>query len=162
MVNPQVEPFGMLNVDCRGNVSSFSPELLGFSNAAYDDFVVGNVHEHSLADMLGSDAMRSMHRDIAQGVEACRRECDYFSVCGGGSPINKLTENGSFATSTTTFCRLVSQVPADLVLQAFDRLATTSAAPSAKSTRAAHGARKRQSSQAPHPHAFKGIPIRSV
>ncbi len=27
--NVQVEPFGMVNVDCHGNVSSFSPELLG-------------------------------------------------------------------------------------------------------------------------------------
>jgi uncharacterized protein len=162
MVNPQVEPFGMLNVDCRGNVSSFSPELLGLSNAAYEDFVVGNIHARTLAEMLGSDAMRAMHRDIALGVEACRSECDYFSICGGGSPINKLTENGSFGTSTTTFCRLVSQVPADLVLEAFDRLASKSTAPSAKSKREGHGARNRQTSQSPHPHALKGIPIRSA
>ena len=29
MSNPQVEPFGMLNVDCHGNVSSFSPGVAG-------------------------------------------------------------------------------------------------------------------------------------
>ena len=34
----QVEPFGMLNVDCHGNVSSFSPELLGLKNAALRRF----------------------------------------------------------------------------------------------------------------------------
>jgi uncharacterized protein len=158
MVNPQVEPFGMLNVDCRGNVSSFSPELLGLSSTAYDDFVVGNIHESSLADMARSSAMRAMHRDIAQGVDACRSECGYFSVCGGGSPINKLTENGSFATSTTTFCRLVSQVPADLVLNAFERLSAKPPAPESK--RAARAARKREASQAHD--AFKGIPIRSM
>src|SRR5271170_1358484 len=33
MRNSQVEPFGMLNVDCHGNVSSFSPELLGLRMA---------------------------------------------------------------------------------------------------------------------------------
>ena len=33
MNNPQVEPLAMLNVDCLGNVSSFSPELLGYKDA---------------------------------------------------------------------------------------------------------------------------------
>ena len=160
MVNPQVEPFGMLNVDCRGNVSSFSPELLGLASPAYDDFVMGNIQEASLAAMMESEAMRAMHRDIACGVDACRSECGYFSICGGGSPINKLTENGSFATTTTTFCRLVTQVPADLVLEAFERLAAKPAATGAKSKRADRDAGKRQSSTASH--AIKGIPIRSM
>jgi uncharacterized protein len=160
MVNPQVEAFGMLNVDCRGNVSSFSPELLGLTSEAYDDFVVGNIHEASLATMMKSEAMRAMHRDIARGVEVCRSECGYFSICGGGSPINKLTENGSFATSTTTFCRLVTQVPADLVLEAFERLAGKPAATGGKSKRAVRGATKRRPTQSSH--VFKGIPIRSM
>jgi len=122
--NSQVEPFGMVNVDCHGNVSSFSPELLGMKNAAYGDFIVGNIHRDSLEAMRQSEAMRAMHRDIAAGVAACRAECPYFSVCGGGSPINKLTENGSFATTRTTFCDLVQKVPTDLILEAIDRLGT--------------------------------------
>lgn len=122
--NSQVQPFGMLNVDCHGNVSSFSPELLGLKNADYGDFIVGNIHTDSLEAMRQSDAMRAMHRDIAAGVAACKAECAYFAVCGGGSPINKLTENGSFATTRTTFCDLVQKVPADLILEALDRLET--------------------------------------
>lgn len=122
--NSQVEPFGMVNVDCHGNVSSFSPELLGMKNAAYGDFIVGNIHRDSLEAMRQSEAMRAMHRDIAAGVAACKAECPYFSVCGGGSPINKLTENGSFATTRTTFCDLVQKVPTDLILEAIDRLGT--------------------------------------
>jgi uncharacterized protein len=164
MVNPQVEPFGMLNVDCLGNVSSFSPELLGLKNPAYRDFIVGNVHTHSLAEMTHSEAMRAMHRDIALGVAACRRECGYFSVCAGGSPINKLTENGGFATSTTTFCRLVSQVPADLVLDAFERLSGNASPTATAHRKAQHGRRAAGARHAPAhaPHAFKGIPIRSM
>ena len=34
----------MINVDCHGNVSSFSPELLGLKHLDYDDFIVGNIH----------------------------------------------------------------------------------------------------------------------
>lgn len=115
--NEQVEAFGMLNMDCRGNVSSFSPELLGYVDADYDNFIVGNIRTHTLGQMLESPAMQAMARDIAAGVEACRRECEYFSVCGGGSPVNKLSENGSFATAATRFCALVQKVPTDLILE---------------------------------------------
>lgn len=119
--NAQVMPFGMLNMDCHGNVSSFSPELLGLSDARYADYIVGNILHDTLCTMLHSPAMAAMAADIAAGTEACRRECGYFSVCGGGSPINKLSENGSFDSTRTSFCTLVHQIPADLVLEALDR-----------------------------------------
>jgi uncharacterized protein len=120
--NSQVEPFGMLNVDCLGNVSSFSPELLGLKNAAYGDFVVGNVLTDSLEQMRTSVTMSAMSRDIAAGVALCKASCEYFSVCGGGAPINKLAENGSFASARTAFCALTQMVPIDLILNAFDEV----------------------------------------
>jgi uncharacterized protein len=125
MSNSQVTPFGMLNVDCHGNVSSFSPELLGLKNSEYGNFIVGNVHTHSFDEMRLSPVIAAMSRDISAGVEACRKECEYFSVCGGGAPINKLAENGSFRTTRTSFCGLTQMVPIDLVLDAFDRLQST-------------------------------------
>jgi uncharacterized protein len=125
MMNSQVEPFGMMNVDCHGDVSSFSPELLGLKNSDYSDFIVGNIHTSSLEDMLASAPMQAMRRDIAAGVEACRNGCEYFSVCGGGAPVNKLAENGSFASTRTSFCSLTQMVPIDLILDAFDQLKVT-------------------------------------
>ena len=122
MANPQVVPFGMLNVACNGDVSSFSPELLGLRNPDYRDFLIGNVHTHTLAEMAASKTMQSMSRDIARGVEACRLNCEYFSVCGGGAPINKLTENGSFASERTRFCELTHMVPTDVILEALDQV----------------------------------------
>jgi uncharacterized protein len=120
--NGQVEPFGLLNMDCRGNVSSFSPELLGLKDARYNDFIVGNINSDSLEQMLESAAMQAMARDIAQGVAACRSSCHYFSVCGGGAPVNKLSEGGSFTGTRTGFCELTQQVPVDLVLESLRRL----------------------------------------
>ena len=119
--NVQVEPFGMLNVDCSGNVSTFSPELLGLKNAKYNDFVIGNINADSLEEMRRSAAMRAMLRDIAAGVELCRQSCEYFSVCGGGAPVNKLFENGSFESARTSFCELTQKAPIDLILEAFSR-----------------------------------------
>jgi uncharacterized protein len=123
--NVQAQPFGMLNVACDGSASSFSPELLGLKNAAYNDFIIGNVCTDSLEEMLGGAAMTAMARDIAAGVEICRRTCEYFSVCGGGTPVNKLSENGRFDSGETSFCRLTEKIPTDLVLAAFDRLEAT-------------------------------------
>ena len=120
--NVQVEPFCMLNVDCNGNVSTFSPELLGLKNPTYNDFVIGNINAASLEDMSRGAAMRAMSRDIAAGVELCRQNCGYFSVCGGGAPVNKLFENGRFDSARTSFCDLTQKVPIDLILDAFGRL----------------------------------------
>ena len=52
----------------------------------------------------------------AQGVEACRRECAYFPVCGGGSPSNKLAETGRFDGTETLYCRLTVKTVTDLML----------------------------------------------
>lgn len=120
--NIQTEPLAMLNVDSRGNVSSFSPELLGLSNAEYADFLLGNIHTDSLVQIHDACLRSPMFRDIQQGVEACARSCEYFSVCGGGAPVNKLFEAGSFTSTRTSYCTLTQMVPTDLLLEAFDRL----------------------------------------
>src|SRR5262249_29556844 len=49
--NIQTLPLAMLNVDSHGNVSSFSPELLGMKDARYGDFLLGNILRDSLADI---------------------------------------------------------------------------------------------------------------
>jgi uncharacterized protein len=122
MKNVQVEPFAMLNVDCHGNVSTFSPELLGLKNREYGDFIIGNVHTHTLEVMRSSSVLRTMAHDIQSGVAKCRRACEYFSVCAGGAPVNKLSENGTFDSDRTGFCTLTQMVPTDLILQAFEQL----------------------------------------
>jgi len=109
--NEQVEPLAMLNVDSHGNVSSFSPELLGLKNAAYGDFLLGNVNRDSLAQIHEACLQSALYRDIRQGVDACRETCEYFSVCGGGAPVNKLFEAGSFTGTRTSFCTLTQIVP---------------------------------------------------
>ena len=120
--NEQVEPLAMLNVDARGNVSSFSPELLGLKSADYGDYLLGNINTDSLAEIHEACLGSAMLRDIRAGVAACSKACEYFSVCGGGAPVNKLFENGSFASTRTSFCTLTQIVATDLILEAFDRL----------------------------------------
>src|SRR5260370_21154918 len=120
--NIQTEPLAMLNVDSHGNVSSFSPELLGLKNEAYGDFLLGNINTQSLDSIHDARQLSALLRDIQARVAACRAECEYFSVCGGGAPVNKLFENGSFASTKTSYCTLTQIVPTDLILEAYDRL----------------------------------------
>jgi uncharacterized protein len=121
--NTLIVPFAVLNVDWQGNFSTFSPELLGSGHKAAADFVLGNVWHDELVMTVKSPKLRRLIDQIAAGVDACRGQCEYFTVCGGGEPANKLFENGSFATSETLACRLtvkvVANVMADIAEKAF-------------------------------------------
>jgi uncharacterized protein len=125
--NQLVEPFAITSMDCYGNVSTFSPELLGLKNAEYGDFLLGNVNSSDLAAMARSPVLAKMAADVDAGVELCRRNCEYFSVCGGGEPVNKLAENGTFISGETIFCRMTKQRTTDLVLDLLDQLDRRSA-----------------------------------
>ena len=63
-----------------------------------------------------------MQRDIDAGVAMCRERCEYFSVCGGGEPVNKLSENGTFVSTETTYCRLTQDACDRSRADALDRL----------------------------------------
>jgi uncharacterized protein len=120
--NQLVEPFAVTSMDWAGNIATFSPELLGLRNAEYDDFLLGNINRDALVDLPHRPNLLRMMRDIGAGVEMCRQSCEYFSVCGGGEPVNKLAENGTFASSETKYCRLTKMRTTDLVLEALERV----------------------------------------
>jgi len=119
--NQLVEPFAIISMDWAGNIATFSPELVGLKNAEYDDFMLGNINRDALIDLPHRPNLARMMKDIGAGVELCRQSCEYFSVCGGGEPVNKLAENGTFASSETKYCRLTKMRTTDLVLDALER-----------------------------------------
>jgi uncharacterized protein len=120
--NQLVEPFAIISMDWAGNISTFSPELLGLKNAEYGDFLLGNINRDALVDLPRRAGFLKMLSDIQAGVAMCRERCEYFSVCGGGEPVNKLAENGTFASAETTYCRLTKMRGTDIVLDALDRV----------------------------------------
>jgi uncharacterized protein len=73
------------------------------------------VNHDDFAAVPHSAVLARMKAEIEAGVALCRAECGYFDVCGGGEPVNKLAENGSFASSATNFCRMTRMAVADLV-----------------------------------------------
>jgi uncharacterized protein len=115
------KPWAIVNVDCDGNFSTYSPELLGLSGPPYGGFALGNVARDSLDDAIASERFRALEADIARGVDLCRQSCPYFAFCGGGAPANKYFENGTFASTETLFCRLHKQVCLDVTLARLER-----------------------------------------
>jgi uncharacterized protein len=109
-------PMAILNFDCEGNFSTFSPELLSMTHPRYGDFLFGNVFTDSLVDMEAHPKFQQVNADIQRGVQRCKETCSYFAVCGGGSPSNKLYENGTFDSTQTLACRLQIQAATDAVL----------------------------------------------
>lgn len=59
--NHQTEPFAILSMDVEGNLSTYSPELLGAVHPEFNNFVFGNVHTHSLEEVLKHPALLRTH-----------------------------------------------------------------------------------------------------
>ncbi len=115
-------PFGILNVDCEGNFSTYSPELLGLSSPRLGSFALGNVARDTLDSVLAMPRFIALDDEIRRGVDLCQDSCRYYPFCGGGPPGNKYFENGNFATTETLSCRLHKKATFDVALDKFERL----------------------------------------
>ncbi len=130
--NPQTIPFAIVSVAWDGRFSTFSPELLGQPSVEFQDFFLGNVAGTGYLASTGSDLFDRLWSAVRSGDRSCRERCAYFDYCGGGSPANKLYENGSLESTETLYCRSMIQRPLDIVLDSIERAAAAAgtAAPS--------------------------------
>lgn len=110
-------PLATLSFDYAGNVSTFSPELLTITHPDYQTFHFGNVYDGSLEAIQTNPRFIAINGQIQRGVARCRETCEYFLFCGGGSPSNKLHENGTFASTETVACRLRVKATTDVLLE---------------------------------------------
>jgi uncharacterized protein len=114
-------PGAILNIDVDGNLTTFSPELLGQKHPKYGRFNWGNVHTDSWATIMQNLSFQQVCADIKAGIDLCHQSCQYFSVCGGGAPSNKLAELGTFISTETQYCRFRVQAVADVVIERLER-----------------------------------------
>ncbi|MCB1205795.1 MAG: GRRM system radical SAM/SPASM domain protein [Verrucomicrobiae bacterium] len=128
--NQEADPFGMINVDCFGNFSSFSPELLGQPTEKYGSFTFGNLLSGSVFDATRNESFQHVLADIEAGNRKCAESCAFFKYCGGASPSNKYYENGTFDSTETRQCVSTVQIPMQIVLEDLeDELGITSGVP---------------------------------
>ena len=83
----------------------------------YGDFVFGNILQDDFESIYATQKFQRINNDIRAGVELCKTQCQYFSVCGGGAPSNKYFENGTFTSAETMYCKLTTQILTDIVLK---------------------------------------------
>ena len=120
--NLETEALAMINVDCHGSFSSFSPELLGQSTEKYKSFTFGNVLTQNFFEATANPQFQEVVRDIDAGNRKCAETCPYWKHCGGASPSNKYYENGTFDSTETHHCRSMIQMPIDIVREFFASL----------------------------------------
>lgn len=115
--NDQNTPFAILTVTHDGMISTYSPELAGLQHPRLGSYALGNVRTSTLQEILSDPRWQALSTEVADGVQACARDCPYFRLCLGGSPSNKIAENGTAASVDTLFCRLTQMATAEVVLR---------------------------------------------
>jgi uncharacterized protein len=98
-------PFRILSINHSGELSTFSPELADVADPRFGSFILGNILSGSPEKILDYHKLSSIWTEISVGLDMCERSCDYFRICGGGAPANKLAEHGTFAATETSYCR---------------------------------------------------------
>ena len=106
-------PLSILAVGADGRLATFSPELLQAPDDPSRD-TFATVDDIDFTRLYDLPAFTRINDAVQAGVEACRRSCPYFSMCGGGAPANKLAEHGRFDATETMNCRLHIQALADV------------------------------------------------
>jgi uncharacterized protein len=119
--NEQVEAWDAVVVAADGRVSTFSPELCEVTAPQYSNFIFGNILDSDFDDFAASSAFKLAQAHVNKGISACRSQCRYFEVCGGGSPVNKICEHNDLAATETNFCRYSTQAAADALLSFLNR-----------------------------------------
>lgn len=114
--NTTNKPLRIINIDAKGNFSTFCPELVAATSQKYGDFVMGNILQDSLADIATNPVFQLVNSEIEAGLEMCKKTCSYWNFCGGGSPSNKFFEYGRFDVAETTTCRIHKQATIDVLV----------------------------------------------
>lgn len=119
--NLEANPLSMISVDCYGNFSTYSPELLGQPSEKYGTFTFGNLNTGSVFDATQNEAFQKVDADVRAGNKKCAETCEFYHFCDGASPSNKYYENGSFDSAETMHCRHMIQAPLRIVLDDIEK-----------------------------------------
>jgi uncharacterized protein len=114
-INSESSPATILSFSHNGRFGTFSPELLDISSLRYGSFAPGDIHRDRIEDVLTLLIRSSIGKDVSSGIDACASTCPCFTLCGGGSPANKLGEKGRLDTTETFHCRFTKKILVNVV-----------------------------------------------
>lgn len=121
-------PLTTLSVETNGDVTTFYAgltldECRDLQNIYGDarGFVVGNILDESLDDIVRSPKILRIARDFEASHVACESDCDYYDVCSGGYSLIKYRRFGRFDATETPECRVHVKTFADTLLRDMER-----------------------------------------
>ena len=113
-------PLQILTINYRGDYATFCPELIGTPSTTYGDFLMGDVFTQPIDAIDTNPVFQKVNAAVQAGVQACRATCDYWSLCGGGSPANKFFETGRLDTTETLHCRIQVKALAETIVAFYE------------------------------------------
>lgn len=116
------EPYAIITVDTKGNYTTFSPELITQKSKNNDDFILGNIFTSNFKQSIKTKKFKQIYSEILAGINVCKNECEYFSLCRGGTPSNKNSEHGLFNVGETIYCNSAIKAPIDALLKLTDTI----------------------------------------
>ena len=103
----------------NGDVVVISPEFISVNEDERSRFVIGNVLEKPLHQIVYESQNVWYVKDFFEGVKKCKSSCSYYAFCGGGQASNKYFELGNIAGTETTHCRNSRKLVMDSILESF-------------------------------------------
>ena len=97
-----------------------SPEFISTNENERQQFIVGNVVEKPLHQIVFESQNVWYAKEFFAGVANCRRTCAYYEFCGGGQASNKYFELGDIAGTETAHCQNTRQLVVDSILEVFE------------------------------------------
>lgn len=113
-------PLQILTINYKGDYSTFCPELSGATSVEYDNFIMGNIFTNPIDSIFEHPIFQKVNEEVQKGVQECKTNCDYWSLCGGGSPANKFFETGKLSATETMQCRIHVKGLTNTILEFFE------------------------------------------
>lgn len=100
----------------NGDVVMLSPELITGNSGRYPSFIVGNIMNDRLTEIINQSFQHKYLSDYIEGVIQCHNTCEYFAHCKGGQASNKFYETGDISSTQTQYCTNSKKIPFNVVL----------------------------------------------
>jgi uncharacterized protein len=103
-------------IDVDGNVVLLSPEFSNAQAPEHNNFVVGNVLETPLDEIISSAMNVAYVREYLGGRKLCESSCEYYTACGGGNAAHKYFALGTMYGTETPTCRFSDKLMIDALV----------------------------------------------
>lgn len=103
----------------NGDMVVLSPEFLSVDESKRQQFIIGNVKEKPLHELVIEAQNAWYVKEFFAGIRNCKNTCSYYEFCGGGQASNKYFELGNIAGTETVHCQNSRKTIMDAVLNSF-------------------------------------------